>query len=239
MDILTAFSIIALAALIHASFQLGVSMVTLLSSHTTGKKMKPGRSLGLVGAFLGGTVTMTALIVTAISFTASSLLRHNVSPVIWSALCGILVGVGLAIWIFYYRRGDGTSLWIPRSFARFLDERIRATTIGAEAFSLGLTGVIAELLFVLAPATAAALSLLALPSRLQLIGVILYTLIASLGMLIVTVLIGSGHKLSAIQRWREQNKRFLQFAAGSGLIILGFYLYANQVIAVSTIAGMQ
>ena len=239
MDTPTAFSVIALAALIHASFQLGVSMVTLLSSHTTGKKMSGQRSFRLVTAFLYGTIAMTLFVVAAVAFVTTSYLRHGISPLVWSLLSGILIGVGIAVWLFYYRQGDGTSLWIPRSLARFLDTRIRATSLTAEAFSLGLTSVFAELLFILAPASAAALALVALPSRLQIVGVLIYVLIASLGMIIVTILIGSGHKLSSIQLWRERNKRFLQFAAGSGLIILGFYLYANQVIAAATLAGVN
>ena len=239
MDIPTSLSIIALAALIHASFQLGVSMVTLLSSHTTGHKMSQQRSFRLVAAFLCGTIAMTALVVSTVAFVATSYLRHGISPLLWSMLTGILIGIGIAVWLFYYRHGEGTSLWVPRSLARFLHTRIRAVSMGAEAFSLGLTSVFAELLFILAPATAAAFALISLPSRLQIAGVALYAVVASLGMIIVTVLIGSGHKLSRIQLWRERNKRFLQFAAGSGLIILGFYLYANEVIATATLAGVQ
>jgi hypothetical protein len=36
--------------------------------------------------------------------------------------------------------------------------------------------------------------------------------------------------LSRIQRWREANKHFLQFAAGSGLLILGFFVYVNEFL---------
>ena len=112
MDVLTAFSIVALAALIHASFQLGVSMITLLSSHTTGKKMAAERSFRLVAAFLAGTVTMTTLIIATLSFIATSTLRHGTSALLWSAVAGLLIGVGFVVWIYYYRHGDGTSLWL-------------------------------------------------------------------------------------------------------------------------------
>jgi hypothetical protein len=53
---------------------------------------------------------------------------------------------------------------------------------------------------------------------------------------LVAALIGGGHSLGQIQRWREANKGFLQFIAGSGLIVLGFYMYVNQVGG-SMIAG--
>lgn len=237
MDTLTIFSVVALAALIHASFQLGVSVVTMLSGHSSGKKVAPGKTLRLVGAFFGGTVAATILIVFTLLYFASQRELWQSPSSIWSIVCAILIAVGLGVWVFYYRRGGGTPLWIPRSFARFLGARVRTTTLSAEAFSLGLTTVIAELPFMAAPLVAAALALSYLPGNLQIAGALGYVLIASLGMIIVTVLIGSGHNLSHIQRWRERNKRFLQFAAGSGLVILGFYIYVNQVVA-SAVGGI-
>ncbi len=237
MDTLTIFSVVALAALIHASFQLGVSVVTMLTGHATGKRVTPNKTLRLVGAFFGGTVVATGLILFSLLYFADQRELWQSPAAIWSIVCAALVAVGLGVWVFYYRRGTGTPLWIPRSFARFLTARVRTTTLGAEAFSLGLTTVIAELPFMAAPLAAAALALSYLPSDLQLLGAVGYIIVASLGMIIVTVLIGSGHNLSHIQRWRERNKRFLQFAAGSGLIILGLYLYANQIVA-SSVGGI-
>jgi hypothetical protein len=58
----------------------------------------------------------------------------------------------------------------------------------------------------------------------------LYTVLSTLSSLIVWGFIGSGHALSRIQKWRESNKLFLQFAAGGGLLVLGFYVYVNEVI---------
>ncbi len=237
MDTLTAFSVIALAALIHASFQLSVSVVTLLSGHTAGKRINPKKSLRLVWAFLGGVVVTTTLTTFTALYLADTLPIWSESLTIWAVTCGVLVGIGLAVWIFYYRRKQGTSLWIPRAFARFLDKRVRTTTLSAEAFSLGLTTVIAELLFIIAPLAAAVFAMRLLPANLQLYGALGYIAVASLSILIVTVLIGSGHNISRIQRWRERNKNFLQFAAGAGLIVLGVFLYVNQVVTPTVIAA--
>ena len=111
MDYLLTFSIIALAALIHASFQLGISMVTLLSGHAAGRSAPRGRSLGLIGAFLFGTLVMTSLIISTISYVSSSLFHQKVPTFAWSAACGVMIAIGIAVWTFYYRRGSGTSLW--------------------------------------------------------------------------------------------------------------------------------
>lgn len=230
MDTLTAFSVITLAALIHASFQLGVSMITLLSGHAIGKKLAAKRTLRLVGAFLAGTLIMTALIVSTLSYTASVFFGHSATPMAWGTLASAMIIIGLVVWIFYYRRGPGTLLWVPRGLAKLLSKRIHATQMSAEAFSLGLTSVFTELLFIITPAVAAAFAIIALPTDLQLAGVTTYVVLASLSMLGVAAFIGSGHNISRLQRWREANKRFLQFAGGSALIILAFYLYVTVVI---------
>lgn len=240
MNTLTSLSVVALAALIHASFQLGVSVVTLLSGHTAGKRTNPNKTLRLVGSFLAGVMVITALIVCTLLYLATVLDIWQSPSSLWGAVCAALIAIGVAVWVFYYRRGSGTMLWIPRPFATFLDTRVRTTTLSIEAFSLGLTTVIAELPFMAAPLVAATLALTYLPSNMQLIGALGYVVVASLGVIVVTMLIGSGHNLSRIQRWREANKRFLQFTAGSGLIILGFFLYVNQVVASSaSVTGIQ
>lgn len=236
MDSLTALAIIALAALMHASFQLSVSMVTLLSSHSIGSKLSGKRTLWLVMSFFAGTVVMTMLIVSFLALFANIAYQAHVPAAVWAVLCGLLIGLGIAVWAFYYRRQAGTSLWIPRGMARFLTARTRATKSLAESFSLGLSSVMAELLFIFAPAATSALALTYLPRSWQLPALFMYVAIASLSTGIVVILIGSGHKLSTIQRWREQNKRFLQFIAGSGFLVLGAYIYTN-VVAISALTG--
>jgi hypothetical protein len=228
------FAIIAFAALIHASFQLSVSVLTLLSGHAIGAKTAHTKLVRLVGSFLTGAAVMTLLLLSFfILFFQGS--PAGITPLTWSVACGLLIGLGIAVWAFYYRREEGTSLWLPRGMARFLTERTKATKQASEAFSLGLASIIAELLFIIAPLLVAALVICTLPYDWRPAGIILYLAVSLISLIIVTVLIGGGHKLSRIQRWREDNKRFLQFAAGSGLLVLGIYLYVDRVVAVAAL----
>lgn len=236
MDTLTTLSVITLAALMHASFQLSVSMITLLSSHSAGNKRSPRHTTALVFSFLAGTMTMTMLLVSSLAYVASTSFGRNVPSVAWAVVCGLMIGLGIAIWAFYYRRQAGTALWIPRGMARFLLQRTKATRWLAESYSLGLVSVVGEVLFVIVPSTAAALALLYLPRHLQLPALLWYVLIASCGTALVAVLTSAGHHISSIQRWREDNKRFLQFIAGSGFLVLGAFIYAN-IVAVAAAAG--
>ncbi len=232
MDIPSSLAIVVLAALIHASFQLSVSVLTLLSGHAIGAKRSRAKVFRLSWGFIIGVVVMTLLILSFISL----LLIHgfgqvNVPLVVWAIACGLVFGVGVAVWLFYFRKEKGTKLWIPRPFADHLTDRSKATKHSVEAFSLGLTSVVGELLFIIPSMLISALVLLQLPGMWQLIGIAIYVVISVSGLLVVWSLIGSGHSISKIQKWREENKGFLQFAAGSALLALGFFVYISKIVA--------
>ena len=237
MDIFGSLAIVAFAGLIHASFQLSVSMLSLMSGHAIGAKRSHTKLMRLIGGFIFGAGVMTMLL---ISFAALVLLHifgdKSAPELAWVVSCGLLLGVGVAVWLFYYRHQSGTTLWIPRGAAAYLSERTKVTKRSAEAFGLGLTSVASELLFIIAPVAVSALVIIHLPPLWQLAGIGIYTAISLLSLLIVSVLVGSGHKLSTIQKWREKNKSFLQFCAGAGLLTLGFYLYVNQVLAMNAVS---
>lgn len=237
MDILTSLVIIAVAGLIHASFQLSVSMLTLLSSHTIGRKRSYARLVLLTDSFTFGVGVMTVLLLCFTAFFLQYALGDVPTELIWIICVGMLIGLGIAVWLFYYRREVGTKLWIPRGLAEYLEGRTKATKHSAEAFGLGLSSVIGELLFIFVPIIVSVLVLLQLKPLWQLVGIGVYTLASLFTLVIVTMLIGSGVSISRIQRWREQNKGFLQFSAGAGLLVLGFYVYVEQVISPAIVAA--
>lgn len=231
MDTLTSLAIVGFAALIHASFQLSVSVLTLLSGHAIGAKKSRSRVLRLTSSFTTGVGIMTLLLLSLTSLVFLHVFGTEVPLIVWALVCGLVLGIGIAVWLFYYRRGaDGTELWIPRSFAKFLSERSKKTNQSAEAFSLGLTSVISELIFIIPTVAIAALVLIDLPSIWQLVGIAIYTAISLLGLLIVWSLITSGKSLGRIQKWRTENKRFLQFSSGSALVVLGFFVYVSKIM---------
>jgi hypothetical protein len=238
MDIASSLAIVTLAALIHASFQLSVSVLTLLSGHAIGARHSQARIMHLTFGFVSGVGVMTLLALSFISLILLHLFGHDAPEFVWAIACGLLIGVGLAVWFFYYRREKGTALWIPRSFAHHLSDRSKAAKSAAEAFSLGLTSVISELLFIAAPMIISALVLIGLPAHWQLVGIAIYTVISLLTLFSVWVLIGSGHKLSSIQKWREDNKGFLQFAAGGALAVLGFFVYVCEIVSTASGASL-
>ena len=174
---------------------------------------------------------MTLLLISFVTLIFMIIYDEIIPQYIWAGACGLLIGVGVSIWLFYYRREKGTMLWIPRNIAKYLTERIKATTLTAEAFSLGLSSVTAEALFIVAPITIGALTIIGLPATWQLIGLAIYTCLSISSLIIVSVAITSGNNISRIQKWRESNKYFLQFASGAGLIILSIFIYVSQILS--------
>lgn len=236
-DATSSLAIVLLAALTHASFQLSVSVLTLLSGHALGRKTAHLRLMRLTGGFIAGVGVMTILLVTSIAYFLSAAMPATTPGILWAIYSGGAVGVGVSVWLFYWRREPGTLLWIPRGFASFLAARSKSTKNSVETFGLGLLSVIGELLFTFVPITIAALVLIRLPLDLQLLGILLYAGVSLLPLLTIGLLIGGGHKLSDIQRWRESNKRFLQFVAGGGLLILGVFVYVQQVMSTVVSTG--
>lgn len=238
MQLLISFSIVGLAALIHASFQLSISTFTLMSGHALGHKKSQEHLTHLTTGFVLGAGAMTLLLLVAFCYGVDYMSRGGqVPPLFWAAGCGLLVGIGVAVWMFYYRPTKGTVLWLPRRTANYLADRCKKTSNPGEAFGLGLASVFGELLFIMAPLLVSAFVITTLAGNMQIVAIILYTVVSLSSLLVVAALVGSGHKLSAIQKWRESNKHFLQFAAGSGLLILGFYLYVNEVLALPLAMG--
>jgi hypothetical protein len=232
MSIITSLSAIGLAALIHASFQLSVSMLTLLSGHAIGKKRAHHRLMRLTTSFLIRATLMSLLLVTFFAYFISAAFGTIDSSWPWVVACSLMLFVAVLVWVVYYRRKTGTQLWIPRVMADFLNKRVKSTKDSSEAFSLGVTSVIAELIFLAAPLFVSGLIISQLDPGWQLAGIALYTLLSVSSLALVWAIIGGGHSLSRIQKWRESNKYFLQFAAGTGLIILAAFTYANFVIGV-------
>lgn len=232
MDSSIALAVIAFSGLLHASFQLSVSVLTLLSGHSLGQTRSNKELFRLTSSYLIGSGLMTLLLIATITLLAFDFFGPAVEPVVWSITSGLAIGVGVSVWIFYYRKQRGTQLWIPRPVANYLHDRSKHTSSGVESFALGTMGVLGELLFTFAPLLVAGLVLVQLNPSWQLIGIAIYIVTSMLPLVIVWMLVGGGHKVSEIQAWREKNKYFMQFVAGTGLVLLGTYVYIEQVINV-------
>lgn len=239
--IISSLAIICFAAFIHANFQLSVSVLTLLSGHSIGKKTAHRRVIRLMNGFIVGAFIGIVLLVSSIAYYLSLFIAHTeyIEKFVASIVCGGMIGLGIAVWAVYYRRGSGTALWLPRGFATYLNKRSRATRNSFEAFGLGLTSLFAEILFIIAPLCAAALAIATIPDvTWRIAGIITYAAISSLPLCIILALVGGGHTVAKLQKWRVTHKRFLQFTAGGSLLVLAAFLFVDRVIGMATYGGL-
>ena len=216
------------AIFVHASFQLGVSVLTLLSSHTIGRRIPNNRLLNLNFWYILGVALMISLLVLGAVSAERLLMAHHARLAAVIPLT-ILPIVALLMVLFYYRRGKGTRLWLPRPAAEYITTRAKKTKSSVEAFSLGMTTAVTELPFALAPLALVAFAFHGFAADKWLALAVGYALAVCAPLVFVAFYISSGHKISSVQRWREDAKTFLSWTSAVALLLLTMYLLILQI----------
>ena len=219
LTIFSASGVIILAALAHASLQMNLGSLLLLYHESLGKHIKK-RTKFLVTNYIFG---VTFLITTSLAATA-----YFVHLFFGSSLS--VVCLTICIWLFYYRSGRSTELWLPKPIARYITRRAKQTDSNIEAFALGLLASFAETPFIIVLMLVGADSLLKLPFILQIVMFFIYILVAILPLVMLRVAVRHGKTVVEIQKWRLKNKNFLKILSGTLFITLAIFLVAFRVI---------
>ncbi len=220
------------ALFVHVCYQLSVSVLAHMSSHSLSRKTSTRRLLGLGLSYSLGAFIATALILLAVvAFVTAnpSYQIHDNLRTLMLVVTTLLPLVGLVTVFFYFRRGPGTQLWLPRAVAKYLLERSRKTTSLFEASMLGAATVVGELPFLAAPLLLVSAIIASQPLGSWLLLTKIYAFLAVVPLLVTTLYLTSGHSPARLQRWREKNKKFLQWTSGLALIALTFYLTILQM----------
>lgn len=230
LDALGPFALVIIAGLFaHACYALSVSMLTLVNSHIIGTSAKHSTVLKLSCGYILGSGFATLGLLALVTTFFTNVVDIDEQSAGWIIVSVLAIVIGWITLLFYYRRGKGTQLWLPRKAIQTVSTRAKKTKTMVQAFGLGVSMVILELPFLIAPLVIAGAVLGTLPNLELSIGLFAYSLAAIMPLIAVTVLIGGGYKISTIQRWRESNKKFLQWTSGCALILLGVYLFAINV----------
>ena len=223
--------LILVVVIVHASLQVGVSVLTLLSGHSFRKKQAHSRLVRLNLAYTIGAILISFLVLIALQALLRAGHNDNISP-LWPVIGFAMVITGIIIAFSYYRRGKGTVLWLPRNFATYLSNRAKKTRNSIEAGALGGMTVIAELPISLLLFLTIALLSYSLDSHDNIWWALGYAIAINLPLIIITILIGGGHRISQIQRWRENNKTFIRYNAGLGMIAAAIYIISFYILEV-------
>lgn len=228
----TALGVVAVAALIHAGFQLAVAVLTSLSGHALGRRHSHAALMRLMLGYTVGNALTIGVLLSAVSYFLSGLLFSKVT--LWAAISLIGVLSGLSVLLMYHR--SPKLVWLPAEMADYLHDRSRRTKSSAEAAALGIITALAEMPFLLAPFLFVAMVVRGNPDLLRLGVIGGYLLIVILPLLVTFALVGAGHKVSALERWREDHSAFLQWACGLGLVILSGYSFS--LFYLGTVPGL-
>lgn len=238
-SIIYSLLIIIITALTQAGFQLGVGLLVIKAGSITRRKNKERRILKQTTGILFGYSLASWLTITDLSFILSNFYNSQTKPgpLTWLLICGLNIGVALAVWLFYFRKEKGTTLWLPRNMAQYLTAQTTKPLSFSANLILGLVGFFSESLFLIAPLTLGGLLISTLPENWGLIGILCYGLTATLSVTLTWVAINSGQRISYLQKWREDNKLFIQFAIGASLIILALFVFINYALFDKIIFG--
>lgn len=229
MDMVIPFGEVILAALVHASLQIQLGALLLLYHSSLGKHVRK-KTKTIVSSYIAGIGTLVFLAVAATCFVFDRYFGKALYPEEVVIVVGMLLALAIVMWVFYYRRGKSTELWLPRSVAKFIDRRAKETNSNTEAFSLGVLTSLAEMPFTLVLFVVAANSILKLAPLWQLVAVVLYTIITIIPPIILRLAVRHGETIVNIQRWRVKHKTFMRVISGVGFLILGFFLFAFEVL---------
>lgn len=225
---LTPFMLILVGAVfVHACFQLSVSVLTLLSSHTIGRRLSNTRLLNLNFWYILGVFAATALLTLGAISALHWGMTYAENVTVLATLSAIPL-VALMIVLFYYRQGRGTQLWLPRPAAEYVTTRAKRTKSSVEAFGLGVTTTFTELPFAIAPIAIVAFAFQEFASNLWLYFAVSYAAAICLPLIFVAFYLSSGHKVSSVQRWREDAKHFLKYSSAGALLLLTVYIAVLQ-----------
>ena len=225
-------AIIVLAAIVHASLQLGLGCLLLLYHESAGKHIK-SKTRNLIGSFISGVGSIVFLLLATACFVVSNIFSGALSMPVLAAVIGVLVALAIVMWFFYYRRGTTTELWLPQVVAKFINGRAKVTNSNTEAFSLGVMTSFAELPITIILLLLAGNSVLELDPMYQPLMVAFFTIIVIIPLIILNLMIRTGHNVVEIQKWRVRNKVFLRVVSGFGFLILGAFIFAFKILGVS------
>lgn len=218
------------AAIVVATFSLGVSMLTLLHGHLRGREVPRARQNYLSRFYIFGFLSaiLVGLLSASVILSELELSRNSIT---WELIAFFSIVAGFFVIFFYYRPGkdSGTRLWLPRRAAEYLYRRTRATTSAFEAFILGVAAVIAELILIAAPLVIVANLLPQFDKVSQIIIVVIFASFATFPLVILSIANAKNASLSRFVRFRDKNKRFLQVFSGLLLIILSAFLLNYKV----------
>ena len=228
MSDLLCFATIALAGFTQACLQLSFGGLILLYHSSMGRHRRR-KTRGLATSYILGVMILSFLAVSGAAFWISQVASGGLSLEIMLICVGVFLASAVVMWALYFRWGDHTELWLPRSISRFISRKAKHCNDRVEAFSLGLLGAFAETPMSLALFFLVGNCLVTVSANLQVLALFSYLVIASAPLLILKGAIKNGSTAVAAQKWRIKHKMFARFVSSASFLVLSAFVLAFWV----------
>ena len=151
MSVFTSLEIFIISGLIIASLKLIPGIFALFYHYASGKY--PAKKVSDLSIFfILGVETLPVLVFIILSFASRALLFTDITlteNITIATIAGLLFALSFSIFFFYFRRSKGTELFISRKTAKRFIRRASNVKKRSNAFFLGLTSGLPELIFTL------------------------------------------------------------------------------------------
>lgn len=220
--------------LIMASLQLTPGVFALFYHYALGKYSKAKASY-LSLFFILGTEIIAACLYLSIFYLTCIFFFDNLAPetsILFWAIAGILISLGIISFFFYFRRGSGTKLFIPRKYARGLDLNARSVKTRSDAFLLGALAGTCELFFTLPLYLITCIEIMKIGLEGFSSGLltIIYILTPIIPLFFIRWRYQSGYNLANIERSRVKDKLFTRFIIAFSYIFIAILIICFRTI---------
>lgn len=203
--------------------------------HYASAKNSRDKTLDLSSYFIIGAEMMTAVILFLLYFVISNFLNDNPNldlKIFQWIVSGILLMLGFFVLIFYYRKGEGTKLFISRKMANNLTLSAKNAKKPSDIFTLGMTTGLLELFFTLPIYVVIITEIIKFPGDiiLQPVLALLFVIISILPAMVMRSQFYRGRKnLADIERARVKNKNFCRIMIGVSYILLAIFIISFRI----------
>lgn len=183
-------------------------------------------------SFIIGTEIFTALFFVIIYATVAFLALEqsffsNIFPWI---MIGIFFSCAIAAFLFYYRKGKGSELFISRKIAKSFLLRASTAKNRSDTIVLGFLSGVFELPFTLPLYIIVSTELLKNFTTHSYLFIFLYVLSAILPLLITHITFHTGNNLVSIMRSRTKNKLFFKTTISISYILIAILLILEIIL---------
>ena len=233
MSVFTSLGILVTAMLIMALLQLTPGIFLLFRHYASGK-YSARKASDLALFFILGVETAVVILFLSLYFiisTINTVLTNLDNEIFYWFMCSIFTILCFAFLFCYFRKSIGTKLFISRSFAKKLDHRAKTVKSRSDAFMLGTTSVIPEIIFTI-PIYIICIIIISSITAEPIIRsalIILFAISAIVPLIIYNIAFNSDHHLASLAKYRFKNKIFIRFFVSFLYLLLPIFIIIGAI----------